>query len=210
MGDRSADPDVHCLPTIRQLQPALCSILSRKFRRVRVAVLDRQIVPKVRFLAVPQTEFRELEVLVRFHGTRVQTLRAYSIPVRTILQPQGPHSPPSFFGVRASQPSNHQPQVSSRWEWHNGKGQPVRGFGFGVRDTVIRALGCTGLLCLFFGPSVESLPAYSVHMGVRSAGPSLHCLSTTQPLQPVKPWVCGRKFLWCLEDVNCLNHPRWY
>ena len=31
----------------------------------------------------------------------------------------------------------------------NGKGQPVRGFGFGVWDTAIRALGYTGLICHF-------------------------------------------------------------
>jgi hypothetical protein len=33
LGDRSTNPGLHCLPTIRELQPAQCSIVSRKFRR---------------------------------------------------------------------------------------------------------------------------------------------------------------------------------
>ena len=33
VGDRLADPRVHCLQSDRQLQPAQCSIVSRKFRR---------------------------------------------------------------------------------------------------------------------------------------------------------------------------------
>ncbi len=33
VGDRLADPGLHCLPTNRQLQPAQCSTVSRKFRR---------------------------------------------------------------------------------------------------------------------------------------------------------------------------------
>jgi hypothetical protein len=70
----------------------------------------------------------------------------------------------------------------------------VRGFGFGVRDTVFRALGCTGLLCLFFGPNVESLPAYSVHVGDRSADPCQYCRSPIRQLQPAQCSIVSRKF----------------
>ena len=78
--------------------------------------------------------------------------------------------------------------------WANGTGQPVRGFGFGVRDTLFRALGCTGWLCLFFGPSVESLPAYSVHVGDRSADPCQYCRPPIRQLQPAQCSTVSRKF----------------
>jgi hypothetical protein len=98
----------------------------------------------------------------------------------------------------------------------NGTGQPVRGFGFGVRDTVFRALGCTGLLCLFFGPNVESLPAYSVHVGDRSADPCQYCRSPIRQLQPAQcsisqPQVSSRWEWHNVRDHRCrgqkTHHP---
>lgn len=46
----------------------------------------------------------------------------------------------------------------------------------------------------FFGPNVESLRAYSVHLGDRSAVPCLHCLSIIRQLQPALCSVVSRKF----------------
>ena len=70
----------------------------------------------------------------------------------------------------------------------------MRGFGFWVRDTVIRALGCTGWLCQFLGPGFEALRAYSVHVGDRSAGPCQYCRSPIRQLQPVQCSIVSRKF----------------
>jgi hypothetical protein len=70
----------------------------------------------------------------------------------------------------------------------------VRGFGFGVQDTVIQALGCTGCYAYFFRPSVESLPAYSIHLGDRLADPCQYCRSPIRQLQPGQCSTVSRKF----------------
>ena len=41
VGDRSADPCQYCRPPIRQLQPAQCSTVSRKFRRAGSGITAR-------------------------------------------------------------------------------------------------------------------------------------------------------------------------
>ncbi len=46
----------------------------------------------------------------------------------------------------------------------------------------------------FLGPNVESLPAYSVHVGDRSAAPCRYCLSIIRQLQPAQYSIVSRKF----------------